>query len=61
MSFSITNVAITEDGRLLVTLFKKATGTNTQIWVRPGSSIPSLTIAQIEQLAREEAAKDHAC
>ncbi|XVJ46800.1 hypothetical protein ACDZ94_20065 [Pseudomonas sp. UBT] len=61
MSFNINGIVISEDGRLLVTLNKKATGTNTQIWVRPTSPIPSLTVAEIEQLAREEAAKEHAC
>lgn len=61
MSFKITSVGIAEDGRLLVTLNKKSTGTNTQIWVTPTSSIPSLTIADIELLAKEEAAKEHAC
>lgn len=61
MSFSVTTIGISEDGRLLVTLVKKSTGTNTQIWVKPTSPIHSLTIAQIEQLAKEEAAKDHAC
>ncbi len=61
MSFSVTGVVISEDGRLLVTLFKKSTGTNTQIWVKPTSPIQSLTIAQIEQLAKKEAAKEHVC
>ncbi|KDD65502.1 hypothetical protein V466_28970 [Pseudomonas mandelii PD30] len=61
MSFSITNVGISEDGRLLVTLNKKSTGTNTQIWVKPTSPIPSLTIADIELLAKQEAAKEHTC
>ena len=60
MSFSITNIGISADGRLLITLNKKSTGTNTQIWVKPTSSIPSLTIADIELLAKQEAAKEHA-
>lgn len=61
MSFHITNVAIAEDGRLLVGLKSNATGTQTQIWVNPTAPVNTLTIAQIEQLAKEEAAKEHAC
>lgn len=61
MSFNITNVGISEDGRLLVSLKSNASGTQTQIWVTPGSPIQGLTIAQIEQLAKQEAAKEHAC
>lgn len=61
MSFHITSVSISEDGRLLVSLKSNATGTQTQIWVKANSPINSLTIAQIEQLAKEEAAKEHTC
>ncbi|WP_248920445.1 hypothetical protein [Pseudomonas entomophila] len=61
MSFSITCVGIAEDGRLLVTLKSNPTGTQTQIWVAPNSPLRDLTIAQIEQLAKETAAKEHAC
>jgi hypothetical protein len=60
MSFSIISVGISEDGQLFVTLKKKSTGTSTQIWVKPTSSIPGLTIADIELLAKQEAAKEHA-
>ena len=59
MSYRIINVGISEDGRLLVTLNKKSTGTNTQIWVKPTTSIPSLTMVDIELLAKQEAAKEH--
>ncbi|WP_223531261.1 hypothetical protein [Pseudomonas sp. GL-R-19] len=61
MSFNITSVGISEDGRLLVALKSNASGTQTQIWVTPISPIHSLTIAEIEQLAKQEAAKEHAC
>lgn len=61
MSFNITNVGIARDGRLLVSLESSETGTKTQIWVTPTSPIPDLTVSQIEQLAKEEAAKEHTC
>lgn len=61
MSFKVTNVGIADDGRLLVTLKNIATGTQTQIWTTPLSPVNDLTIAQIEQLAKQEAAKEHAC
>ncbi|SOS34695.1 hypothetical protein CFBP6411_03338 [Pseudomonas syringae group genomosp. 3] len=61
MPFSVSGIVIAEDGRLLVTLQKKATGTNTQIWVTPPTAIGDLTIKQIEDLAKQEAAKEHAC
>lgn len=61
MSFNITNVSIARDGRLLVSLERSETGTKTQIWVRPTSPIADLTISQIEQLAKEESAKEHTC
>ncbi|AKF51834.1 hypothetical protein PsyrH_15300 [Pseudomonas syringae pv. syringae HS191] len=61
MSFQITNVGISEDGRLLVSLKSNASGTQTQIWVTPTTPINNLTISQIEQLAKQEAAKEHTC
>ena len=61
MSFNLVNLTIADDGRILVTLNKKATGTHTQIWVTPTSAIPNLTIAEIEKLARQEAMREHAC
>lgn len=61
MSFHITTVGIAEDGRLLVSLKSNATDTQTQIWVKPTAPINSLTIAQIEQLAKEQAANEHTC
>ncbi|WEZ90461.1 hypothetical protein P3R38_09425 [Pseudomonas sp. NyZ480] len=61
MSFNITNVGIADDGRLMVALKSNVSGTQTQIWVTPNSPIRDLTIAQIEQLAKEAAAKEHTC
>lgn len=61
MPFHITDVSIAEDGRLLVALKSNASGTKTQIWVKPTAPINTLTIAQIEQFAKEEAAKEHTC
>lgn len=60
MSFSITSIGISADGRLFVALKKASTGTATQIWISPGTPISTLTIAEIEALAKEEAAKEHA-
>ncbi|KWS41965.1 hypothetical protein [Pseudomonas syringae] len=61
MSFQITTVSISEDGRLLVSLKSNASGTQTQIWVTPTTPINNLTISEIEQLAKQEAAKEHTC
>lgn len=61
MSFKVTHVGIADDGRLLVTLKNITTGTQTQIWTTPPSPVNDLTIAQIEQLAKQEAAKEYAC
>ncbi|ALD99842.1 hypothetical protein [Pseudomonas syringae] len=61
MSFQITTVSISEDGRLLVSLKSDASGTQTQIWVTPTTPINNLTISEIEQLAKQEAAKEHTC
>lgn len=61
MAFHIISVNIAEDGRLLVALKSNASGTQTTIWVTPKSPINNLTISQIEQLAKEEAAKEHTC
>ncbi|MGE8170273.1 hypothetical protein ACQKO7_18970 [Pseudomonas putida] len=61
MSFKVTHVGIADDGRLLVTLKNEATGTQTQIWTTPPSPVNDLTIAQIEKLAKQEAAKEFSC
>ncbi|MCF5806190.1 MULTISPECIES: hypothetical protein [Pseudomonas syringae group] len=61
MSFQITNVGISENGRLLVSLKSNTSETQTQIWVTPTTPINNLTISQIEQLAKQEAAKEHTC
>ncbi|WP_122602951.1 hypothetical protein [Pseudomonas viridiflava] len=61
MSFHITTVTISENGQLLVSLKSNTSNTQTQIWVTPTSPINDLTISQIEQLAKQEAAKEHTC
>lgn len=60
MSFSITSIGISADGRVLVALKKASTGTTTQIWVSPDTPVSNLTIGEIETLAKQEAAKEHA-
>lgn len=61
MSFKIVNLGINPDGRILVTLRKESTDASTTLWINPGVPAEGLTIGQIEQLAREAAAKEHAC
>jgi hypothetical protein len=59
MSFSITSIGFSTDGRIFVALKKASTGTITQIWISPSTPVSTLTIAEIETLAKEEAAKEH--
>lgn len=61
MSFKLTAVTVADDGRLLVTLHKKDSGTNTQLWLTPPSPAENLTFAQIAELAKQAAAKEYAC
>lgn len=61
MSFKLTSVTVSDDGRLLVTLNKKESGTNTQIWLTPPSPVENLTFAQIGELAKQAAAKEYSC
>lgn len=61
MSFKLFTLAVNPDGRLLVTLKKASNDTQTSIWITPGQPVENLTIAQIEEMARREAAKQHAC
>lgn len=61
MSFKVSSLGIDPSGRILVTLKKQSTDASTTLWISPGVPVESLTIGQIEQLARQEAAKEHAC
>ncbi|WLH32666.1 hypothetical protein [Pseudomonas canadensis] len=61
MAFQITGANIGADGRLLVSLENKQTGSKTQVWVKPTSPIPELTLSEIEKLAKAVAANEHSC
>jgi hypothetical protein len=43
----------------MVTLKNAATDASTTVWIVPGQPIDNMTIAQLEDLARKEAAKQH--
>lgn len=60
MSFKLYTLVTSADGRINVTLRNLSADTTTTVWVTPGQPIDNLTIAQIEELARQEAAKLHA-
>jgi len=61
MSFTLYTLVTSTDGRISVTLRNLSADSTTTVWVTPGQPIENLTIAQIEKLARQEAAKQHSC